>query len=94
MKITKILFILFLALAGFQSCYYDVEEELYPASSAVQCDTLNSTYTLKVLPIISTYCYNCHGGTSNQGNVNLDGYNNLKVYVNNGKLFGYPEPMS
>ncbi len=87
MKITKILFILFLALAGFQSCYYDVEEKLYPNSGG--CDTTNATLLTKVKPKLTGYCYSCHStaNTASSGaGINLEIYSNLKILVDNGKL--------
>src|SRR5687767_13786653 len=78
---------LLLAAVTFPGCYYDVAEELYPIGIA-SCDTSNVTYALKVLPIIQTECYSCHSGSAPSGNVNLDGYDNLKVYAGNGKLMG------
>jgi len=71
-----------LALAG---CYYDVEEELYPDTG---CDTAQISFAADVLPIIENRCYKCHDAASNFGNVTLEGYDNLLVYANNGKLLG------
>lgn len=67
------------------SCYYDNEEELYPENT---CKTDNMSYTNDVLPILEDNCYSCHNQASNQGGVTLEGYSNLKVYVDNGKLLG------
>ena len=75
--------ILSLLLAG---CYYDKQEDLYPSVTA--CDTSVVTYSGKVLSIIQSNCYTCHGSGSTLGNVNLDGYANLKLYADNGKLSG------
>ncbi len=87
MKITKILIILFLALIGFQSCYYDVEERLYPNSGG--CDTTNAALSAKVKPKLTGYCYNCHSASnaaSAGAGINLETYTNLKAQVDNGKL--------
>ena len=67
-------------------CYYDNAQDLYPAPSA--CDPGTVTYSGKVMSIIQSNCYSCHGGGSNLGGVNLDGYANLKIYADNGKLAG------
>src|SRR5688500_16126905 len=77
-----------LLLAG---CYYDNREDLYPAIASASCDTTAVTYSGKVLSIIQTNCYVCHGSGSTLGNVNLDGYANLKTYADNGKLVGVIE---
>ena len=67
------------------SCYYDVEEELY---GTTECQTEDVTYSGAVLPIIEDNCYKCHDAANNFGNVTLEGYDNLKSYVENGKLLG------
>ncbi len=70
----------------FSSCYYDVEDELYPSSGA--CDTLNITYSQTIAPLINSNCNSCHSASSAQGNVVLDTYAALKTYADNGKLLG------
>jgi hypothetical protein len=79
---------LFLSLltSALSGCYYDSQEILHPSSTTGNCDTLNVTYNSKVLPIIQSNCYSCHSGSSLSGNVNLEGYANLKIYAGNGKL--------
>lgn len=89
----KILYMMLLlgSVMMINGCYYDIGEELYPSSSGTSgtnCDTLNSTYSGKVLAIIQNNCYSCHTGSSPSGNVNLQGYSNLKTYADNGKLIG------
>lgn len=64
------------------SCYYDVEEELYPNG----CSTENVTYSANVVPVLSANCYSCHNTAVQSGGVVLEGYDNLKVYVDNGRL--------
>lgn len=71
----------------FTSCYYDVEEILYPPSN---CQTANMSLQNNIEPILDRNCYICHSidqGIYN-GNVILEGYDNLKIYVDNGKLLG------
>lgn len=81
--------IILLFASMFAGCYYDNREDLYPA--IVSCDTAAVTYSGKVLAIIQSNCYGCHGSGSTLGNVNLDGYSNLKTYADNGKLVGVIE---
>lgn len=82
----KYLIISLLATATiFGSCYYDVEEELY---TTLDCSTTGVTYTSVVEPLINNKCYKCHDATSNSGNINLEGYANLKKYVDSGELLG------
>lgn len=69
----------------FGSCFYDVEEELYPS---LECSTANVTYSVTVLAIIQEKCYKCHDAATNTGNITLEGYANLKKYVDSGQLLG------
>ena len=67
------------------SCYYDVEEELYPT---LECNTVNVTYSAVVEPIIKAKCYKCHSAAINSGNITLEGYAQLKVFAADGSLLG------
>ncbi|MCO4819673.1 MAG: hypothetical protein KC517_08610 [Bacteroidetes bacterium] len=75
-----------LVLLSVTSCYYDVEEELYPSSA---CETTNVLFSDQVSLILTNRCLNCHN-TSNAGffggGVDLEGYTNVKTYVDNGTL--------
>ena len=84
----KIIIILF-AMTFLGGCYYDNVQDLYPNRAV--CDPGKVTYSGKVLSIIQTNCYSCHGTGSVLGNVHLDGYSNLKIYADNGKLLGVIE---
>lgn len=81
----SVIILLSLALSG---CYYDVESELYPNSGNQNCDTVNFSYASRIEPIIKLNCYECHSASANLGNVNLEGYNQLKIYADNGSLTG------
>ena len=83
----NILFLLLLTvpLLHLGSCYYDAEDELYPE---IVCDTTSVTYSGIVLPIIQQNCYGCHSEAANQGGINLEGYSNLKTFVDAGLLVG------
>ena len=65
-------------------CYYDIEEELYPNS----CNTDNVTYNTTIVAILDRDCLGCHGDLSQNGGINLDGYDRVKKHVDNGKLIG------
>ncbi|MCB0630884.1 MAG: hypothetical protein R2824_21155 [Saprospiraceae bacterium] len=83
---SKYLFPLFLlALTMSPSCYYDVEEELYPST---ECNTSGVTYTGVIAAVVQNSCISCHNQSVTNGGVNLDGYNNIKVVANNGRLLG------
>lgn len=67
------------------SCYYDVEEEIYPKTD---CNTDNITYSMDIVAILQSNCYACHSQAANQGGITLEGYDNLKTYVDNGRFLG------
>lgn len=76
--------ILIVSMASVQSCYYDVEEELYPSQF---CDTtVTSSYSLKVAPLMDAHCTGCHGGSSPTDGINLENYAGVKAQADNGKL--------
>lgn len=85
----KLLIVCFLALltVSFHSCYYDVEEELYPAAGST-CDTTNVTYNATIKPIIDANCNNCHSQALAQGGVILETYAQVKDYALTGTLAG------
>lgn len=75
--------VLVLLLTG---CYYDTEEELYPATG--NCDTLNVTYSNTIAPVMLANCVMCHSGSAPSAGISLDTYDNVKIYANNGALSG------
>lgn len=66
-------------------CYYDVEEELYPT---IECQTTEMSYMNDILPIIEADCMVCHSAAANFGNITLEGYTQLRKYVDDGSLVG------
>ena len=79
-----------LIIAGITACYYDNEENLYPALNNF-CDTTGLTFTGKVLPVFRTNCYSCHSAAdfaASGGNINLEDFNNLKQIALSGTLMG------
>lgn len=83
-RITSKLFIL-AALAVLSSCYYDSEEDLYPE---LGCSTDDMSYVNDILPIIDQNCMVCHSASANFGGVTLEGYDALKIWVDNGRFLG------
>lgn len=78
-----VFYLLFGVLFLVQACYYDVEQELYPSGG---CDTADMSYTNDIFPILQDKgCISCHGDLAS---LDLNGYNDLKIYVDNGRLFG------
>ena len=78
----SILWILMIVLMG--GCYYDNVEELYPNG----CNTNDVTYSGNIVPILQSNCYSCHNDLSQQGGINLQGYENVLIYVEDGSLMG------
>ena len=52
------------------------------------CDTTNITYSKTLMPIMQNYCLGCHNNSQAQGNVNLQGYDNVKKYMLAGSFMG------
>jgi hypothetical protein len=88
-KVILLLIVASASLFVLNSCYYDIESQLYPVGST-NCDTTNVTYSVTVTGILSANaCLSCHGGTgASGGNIILDNYNSVKNYAQNGKLYG------
>jgi len=78
--------IIVLIFIGISSCTFDNEEDLYP--QIPDCDTLNVTYSETIAPIMSANCDFCHSGSTPQGNVLTDTYDDLKIIADNGRLWG------
>jgi hypothetical protein len=70
------------SLAG---CYYDIEEEIYPS---VGCNLENISFTNTIIPILESNCYQCHDAANNNGGITLEGYSQLKRFVDNGQFLG------
>jgi len=82
MKKTSFLLCFVFLLAG---CNYDSEELLY---GTIECQTEEVTYSAVVLPLIVANCYQCHDAANNFGGITLEGYEQLRNYVDNGELLG------
>jgi len=86
----KIVFLIFALTVLLQACYKDNEEELYKYEDLGKdnCITENMSFVNDVEPIIKSQCGGCHNASAQQGNINLDGYENVKKQAESGKLFG------
>src|SRR5512139_1891997 len=73
------------ALVWITSCVSNNEEELYPDEP---CDTTMVTYSGTIAPIINQNCLACHGAISPSSGIPLEGYENLKQMVDEGRLVG------
>ncbi len=74
------------------ACTFDNEEETFPSEDGeVGCQTANISYLTDVLPIVQANCYVCHDNDNfnTLGNgIDLEGYDDLKIYVDNERFFG------
>jgi hypothetical protein len=70
---------------SLNSCYYDKSDLLYPDTA---CDTTAVKYSTSVLPILSSNCISCHGGSTPSAAISLDTYTGVKLQVDNGRLWG------
>lgn len=80
-----------LMILGISGCYYDNEEELYPASA--ECVTENMSYASDIWPVIDSRCVGCHGGASPAGDIPLENYDDVAASAaigegNYGSLYG------
>ena len=80
----SILVIGLFAMVIASGCYYDNVDELYPDG----CRTANMSYTDDIVPILQGNCLSCHNSMSEQGGVNLQDYENVLIYVEDGSLIG------
>lgn len=74
-----------LMVTSLNSCYYDKSDLLYPDSA---CDTAAVKYSTSVLPVLSSNCISCHGGSTPSAGIGLDTYAGVKLQADNGRLLG------
>ena len=84
----RIFLLLVSAIGALGSCYYDNEEDLYQNITQQECSILEARYAMDIVPILETHCIRCHRDGREDGNVNLQGYNKVKNYADNGSLYG------
>jgi len=83
-KLNKMLLLFFVLGLIFlnAACTYNKEDELY----GIACDTTTVKYSLEIKNILSASCIQCHNTNDVQGDANLDSYENVKKWVDNGLL--------
>ncbi|MEX2232110.1 MAG: hypothetical protein WD824_08120 [Cyclobacteriaceae bacterium] len=77
--------VMFLSVVLF-GCYNDTEEQLY---GSPVCNPEDVTFSFDVVPILSNNCYACHSqanAPANAAGIVLEGYEKIKVAVENGLL--------
>lgn len=85
-RIIERIFIAVIILSGtlLPACYYDVEEILYPG----ECNPGEVSYSGTIIPILERECYTCHDALTQNGGINLEGYNLVLTQVQNGQFLG------
>lgn len=85
--LVMILFVSTMLVVSFTGCSKESEDKL---AANTTCDTIAVKYSTGVVPILQNNCYPCHGASSNSGSggITLEGYNNIKAYVNQGYVVG------
>ena len=84
----KSMLCLTLVAAFLMSCEYENKEVLYANLEPEICVDTMAMYTLDVVPILVEHCNRCHRNDRQDGDVNLEGYVNVKPYVDDGSLYG------
>jgi cytochrome c551/c552 len=85
MKTVVISFVVFgtVLLVG-TGCYYDVDEELNPESSAVElCDTASLNYAAIKTVFENGTCLGCHQGATANAGLDLSTYAGISQYLEN-----------
>src|SRR5258706_8798309 len=88
MRIRFRLYIAAVFILSITACKKENEEALIKKQGGNVCDTSNVTYSANVLSILQNNCYSCHSLSSGiiNVNVNLEGYSNVKMQVDNNNL--------
>ncbi len=72
----------------FSGCYYNKADQVYPKPGTSSCDTSNVRLSIELNQIMEDNCFRCHGGAADLGaGIQLQDYNVLVSYANNGLLF-------
>ena len=80
-------FLSILVSISLTSCYYDTEEELYPDSGSVVCDTISVSYATDIVPIMNSKCSysGCHASINAAAGIALETYVEVQSYLDTDK---------
>lgn len=81
-------FVLFTVLLVLNSCYYDKEDLLYGTNAPCTDTATTASYSQKVVPLFTQFCYSCHTGSFPSGGIVMGTYTADKAIALNGKLYG------
>ncbi|MEI6410687.1 MAG: hypothetical protein WCR52_14955 [Bacteroidota bacterium] len=74
-----------LGIMSQSACYYDNEQDLYGITPG-SCDTTGIKYSTYIKSLVAQKCTSCHAIGASQESSPMETYDNLKVYVDNGKF--------
>ncbi len=77
--------ILLIFITWFISCENRNEEDLF---GQPDCDTNKVSYSGYVEPLLENQCYRCHSTANLIAPFSLEGYDNVKIRVSTGQLYG------
>jgi Cytochrome C oxidase, cbb3-type, subunit III len=70
-----------LTIVTIASCSYDKEV-------LSTCNLTDTKYSTAVSKVMTDYCTGCHSGAAPSAGIDLNSFDSVKVYVNNGTLIG------
>lgn len=91
-KLAPFLIFILSIFISLHSCKKENVEDLVKVNNPIEtpdsCGAENISFKDFVYPLIDQQCNGCHNANVQSGSINLEGYNNIKVQVDNGKLYG------
>jgi len=63
-----------------------IEQGAENTDCGTPCDSTQTSFASDIFPLLQDYCIGCHNSTRSDGNVDIDNYNKIIPYVNNGAL--------
>ncbi len=76
---------LFVLVCLLIACTYDNEEDEMIRDD---CSDDDISYSAHIVPLLEASCYGCHGNGIGSGGVTLEGYEELKNFIDNGLFLG------
>lgn len=82
----NLIFILLLFISTIISSCDKDQSYVLPPPDTSGCDVSNVSFAMDVQSVISERCQGCHSNIVQLSGVNMEGYDNIKSYAQNGKL--------
>lgn len=60
-NLMKKILLFILTIAALSGCYWQNEEDIFPADL---CDTVDVSFSADVVPILANHCFSCHSNAS------------------------------